>query len=350
MRIAVIGATGNVGSATLRALAADDRVDTIVGVARRQPTDAWPKVTWHAADIVRDPLEPILAGADAVIHLAWLIQPSHDESVTRAVNVDGTQRVLDAAAATGVPRIVAASSIGAYAPGPKDRAVDETWPIGGVPSSYYARHKAEMERRLDAFEQAHPDRRVVRLRPGLIFQRSAASEIRRLFAGPLLPNALLRPGLLPAVPFPRGLAVQCVHSDDVGDAYRRAALDPQAGGAYNIAADPILDADSVARILGARTISVPPRALRVAADLTWRVHLQPTSPGWLDMGMAVPIMDTTRAREQLGWTPAKDAGETVLELLDGMVHGQGGSTPPLERHAGGRARLGELRTGIGGRA
>lgn len=350
MRIVVTGATGNVGSATLRALAADDRVDIIVGVARRQPSDVWPKVTWQAADVVCDPLEPILDGADAVIHLAWLIQPSHDESVTRAVNVDGTQRVLDAAATAGVPRVVAASSIGAYAPGPKDRAVDETWPIGGIPSSYYARHKAEMERRLDAFAQAHPDRRVVRLRPGLIFQRSAASEIRRFFAGPLLPNALLRPGLLPVVPFPRGLAVQCVHSDDIGDAYRRAALDPQADGAYNIATDPVLDADTVARILGARTIPLPPRVLRVAADLTWRAHLQPTSPGWLDMGMAVPVMDTTRAREQLGWRPTRDAGETLLELLDGMVHGQGGSTPPLERHAGGRARLGELRTGVGGRA
>jgi nucleoside-diphosphate-sugar epimerase len=350
MRIVVTGATGNVGSATLRALAADDRVEAIVGLARRQPTEAWAKVTWQAADVARDPLEPLLAGADAVIHLAWLIQPSRDESVTRAVNVDGTQRVLDAAAAAHVPRVVVASSIGAYSPGPKDRPVDETWPTGGIPSSFYARHKAEVERRLDGFEHAHPDIRVVRLRPGLIFQRSAASEIRRLFAGPLLPNALLRPKLIPALPFPRGMAVQAVHSDDVADAYRRAALDPDAAGAYNIAADPVLDADCVGRILGARVIEVPPKALRAAADLSWRARLQPTSPGWLDMGMAVPIMDTTRAREQLGWTPTRNAADTLLELLDGMVHGQGGPTPPLERHAGGRARLGELRTGVGGRA
>jgi nucleoside-diphosphate-sugar epimerase len=144
--------------------------------------------------------------------------------------------------------------------------------------------------------------------------------------------------------------VQAVHSDDVADAYRRAALDPDAAGAYNIAAHPVLDADSVGRILGARVVQVPPKALRVAADLSWRARLQPTSPGWLDMGRAVPIMDTTRAREQLGWTPTRTAADAVLELLDGMVHGQGGPTPPLERHAGGRARLGELRTGVGGRA
>lgn len=350
MRIVVTGATGNVGSATLRALAADDRVDAIVGLARRLPTEPWPKVTWQAADVARDPLEPLLAGADVVIHLAWLIQPSRDESVTHAVNVDGTQRVLDAAAAAHVPRVVIASSVGAYSPGPKDRRVDENWPTGGTPTSFYARHKAEVERRLDAFEQAQPDTRVVRLRPGLIFQRSAASEIRRLFAGPLLPNALLRPQLIPVVPFPRGLAVQVVHSDDVGDAYRRAALDPDAQGAYNIAADPVLDADSVARILDARVIPVPPRALRVAADLSWRGRLQPTSPGWLDMGMAVPLMDTTRAQEELGWRPTHTADDAVLELLDGMAHGAGGTTPPLDRHTGGPARLGELRTGVGGRA
>jgi len=350
MRIAVIGATGNVGTATLRALAADDRVEAIVGVARRRPDEAWPKVTWQAADVVCDPLEPLLAGADAVIHLAWLIQPSRDESVTRAVNVDGTQRVLDAAAAAGVPRVVAASSIGAYSPGPKDRPVDEAWPTGGTPSSFYSRHKAEMERRLDAFERAHPDRRVVRLRPGLIFQRSAASEIRRYFAGPLLPNPLLRPGLIPVLPFPRGLAVQCVHTDDVADAYRRAALEPHAEGAYNIAADPVLDAERVGRILGARPIPVAPRLVRAAAGLAWKARLQPTSPDWLDMGMSVPVMDTRRARAHLGWQPAHTAAETVLELLDGMAHGQGGLTPPLAARAGGRARLGELRTGVGGRA
>jgi nucleoside-diphosphate-sugar epimerase len=349
MRIVVIGATGNVGSATLRALAADERVDEIVGIARRRPATTRPKVTWETADVARDALEPLLRGADAVIHLAWLIQPSRDEAVTHAVNVDGTRRVLEAAAAAGVGAIVVASSIGAYSRGPKDRAVDESWPTEGTPTSFYARHKAECERLMDAFELRHPDVRLVRLRPALIFQRSAGSEIRRLFAGPLLPNGLLHRRLLAVVPDTERLVFQAVHADDVGDAYRRAALQDSARGAYNIAADPVLDPATLAQTLGARRLPIPAAVLRGAAALTWRLRLQPSPEGWVDMALAVPVMDTARAREELGWTPRHDARATLLELLDGMRDGADDDTPPLKHHAGGRARIREVLSGIGAR-
>src|SRR5205814_6220334 len=143
-------------------------------------------------------------------HLAWLIQPSRDESVTHATNVEGSQRVFDAAARAGVPALVYASSVGAYAPGPKDRAVDESWPTTGISSSFYARHKAAVERILDSFEDVHPEIRVVRLRPGLIFKRAAATGIRRLFAGPLLPSQLVRRELIPIVPSHPRLVFQAV--------------------------------------------------------------------------------------------------------------------------------------------
>src|SRR5205809_7702957 len=149
--------------------------------------------------------------------------------------------------------LVYASSVGAYSPGPKDRLVDESWPVDGVPTSFYGRHKAEVERLLDRFEEAHPDVRVVRLRPGLIFKREAASGIRRLFAGPFLPSPLLRPRLLPVVPDVPGLRVQAVHSLDVGDAYRR-ALVTDVHGPFNVAAEPVLDASVVAQLRGARTV------------------------------------------------------------------------------------------------
>src|SRR5947207_2935331 len=129
MRVVVIGASGNAGTSLLRALAVEDGVNEIVGVARRAPQAAFPKVNWRTADIA-DPntdLAPLMRGADCVVHLAWLIQPSRDESVTHATNVEGSQRVFDAAALAGVPSLVYASSIGAYAPGPKARAVDGSW-------------------------------------------------------------------------------------------------------------------------------------------------------------------------------------------------------------------------------
>src|SRR4051794_26986447 len=135
MRIVVTGATGNVGTSVLRALEADPEVTEIVGLARRLPELTLPKTRFHAADVVRDDLVPLFDGADAVIHLAWLIQPSRDRSATRAVNVEGSRRVFDAAVAAGVPALVYASSIGAYSPGPKDRAVAESWPTDGIDSS-----------------------------------------------------------------------------------------------------------------------------------------------------------------------------------------------------------------------
>lgn len=349
MKVAVVGATGNVGSAVLRALGGEERVREVIGIARRRPNVELPKVQWRTADIARDDLEPVLADADAVIHLAWLIQPSRDERVLRAVNVDGSRRVFDAAARAGAGAIVYASSVGAYSPGPKDRAVDESWATDGIATSFYSRHKAEVERILDGFEQAHPHIRVVRLRPGLIFQRDAASEIRRYFVGPLLPPPLVRRGLIPVVPRTPGLRFQAVHADDVADAFRRVVAEREVHGAYNIAADPVLDADELGRLLGARPVPLPAAVLRAAADLTWRARLQPTPPGWVDLALEVPIMDTSRARTELGWTPAHSSGDALLELLDGLRESAGARTPPLDPHAGGRLRERELATGVGAR-
>jgi UDP-glucose 4-epimerase len=346
MRVVITGATGNAGTSVLRALARDERVTEIVGLARRLPRWRNPRTRWVRADIVTAPLEELFAGADAVIHLAWLIQPSRDEQALRAVNVDGSRRVFQAAARAGAKALVHASSIGVYSPGPKDRRVDESWPRDGVQSSFYARHKAECERILDGLEG---QLRIVRLRPALIFKGEAASEVRRLFIGPLLPSPLVWPWLLPVLPLPPRLVLQGVHADDVAEAYRLAATSDDAGGAYNIAAEPVLDGAELGHLLGARPVRVPERLLRLAADVTWRAHLQPTPPGWLDMGLGVPLMDTRRAREELGWSPQRSAGDALLELLDGLRHSAGFDTPPLAPGAGGPARLRELATGVGRR-
>src|SRR3954471_19986365 len=268
MRVTIVGATGNVGTALVRALGAESAVEEIVGVARRLPEVELPKVRWVQADVTRSDLVPVFRGSDAVVHLAWLIQPSRNERVTRETNAEGSRRVFEAAATAAVPTIVYASSVGTYARGPKDRAVDESWSHTGVPASFYSRHKAAVEAILDSFEQAHPEIRVARLRPGLIFGRDSASEIRRYFAGPFLPSFLLNPRLIPVVPAHDRLVFQAVHRDDVAEAYRLALLDDDARGAYNVAADPLLDSAELGRILGARPVPVPASVLRAAANAT----------------------------------------------------------------------------------
>jgi len=348
MRVVVTGATGNVGTAVLRALRDEAAIDEIVGVARRLPAgDPPPKTTWARADVSRDDLEPLLERADCVVHLAWLIQPSRDEAVTYATNVKGSARVFEAAGRAGVGAVVHASSIGTYAPGPKDRGVDESWPTTGIATSFYSRHKAAVERELSSFEAAHPEVRVVRLRPGLIFQRAASTGIRRLFAGPFLPSPLVRRELVPFVPRHPRLRAQAVHADDVADAYRRAIVSDSARGAFNVAAEPPLDGDVVAKLLDAKAVDVPARVLRAGAALSWHARLQPSEPGWVDMGLGVPLMDCSRARDELGWTPRYGADEAFLELFAGLREGAGHPTPPLDPRTSGPLRVREVLTGVG---
>jgi UDP-glucose 4-epimerase len=329
MRIVVIGASGNVGTSLVRALAADDDVEEIVGLARRRPLNDFHETEWRAANIEHDDLVPLFRGADCVVHLAWAIQPSHDLAALRRTNVDGSERVFRAVADAGVPALVYASSVGAYSPGPKDRPVDESWPTEGTPTSFYARHKAEVEAMLDRFQLERPEMRVVRLRPGLIFKRSSGEEQRRYFLGPLFPRALAKRGALAVIPDLDGLRFQAVHTRDVAEAYRLAVVG-DVRGAFNVAAEPVLDAPTLAQALGARVLRVPPAVARTALAATWRARLQPTPPGWLDMGLSVPLMDTTRAREELGWEPRQSSLAAVQDVLTGIADAEGEPTPPLE--------------------
>jgi len=346
MRVAVTGASGNVGTSVLEALAEEPAVKEILGIARRLPQVEMAKVEWASADVTEDALVPLFAGADAVIHLAWAIQPSRDEAVTERINVEGSRRVFDAVARAGVGALVHASSVGAYSPGPKERRVDESWPVDGIPTSFYSRHKAAVETMLDAFERREPEVRVVRLRPGLIFKAEAGSEIRRLFAGPLLPGLLVRRQLVPFIPRVPRLRFQAVHSRDVGEAYRQAVV-RDVRGAFNIAAEPAIGVEELREFFGARSFPLPAGALRAAADLTWRMRLQPTSPGWLDLALGVPTMNTGRAREQLGWEPKMGSLQALDDLMRGMRNAEGAPTPPLEPKAGGPLRAGEFATGVG---
>jgi UDP-glucose 4-epimerase len=348
MRVVVIGATGNVGTSVVNALQGEPAVQEIVAVARRRAPRLAERVTFAQADIVTDELTPLLRGADVVIHLAWLIQPGRDEKVTHAVNVRGSERVFRAAAQARVPALLYASSVGAYSPGPKDRLVDETWPTDGIESSFYARHKAATERQLDRLEREHPEMRVVRMRPALVFKREAATEIRRLFAGPLLPGSLLRPALIPVVPKLPRLRFQAVHSLDVGQAFARATAG-EASGAFNLAADPPIGVAELAQVFRARVVPLPVGAVRAAAAAAYALRLQPTEPGWLDMGLAVPLMDSSRARRELGWEPQYTALQALEELLAGMRQGADLDTPPLARGTSGPARVREFLTGVGAR-
>ncbi|MTV24230.1 NAD-dependent epimerase/dehydratase family protein [Nitriliruptoraceae bacterium ZYF776] len=353
-RVVVVGATGNVGLSVVRRLA--DRGDVeVVGVARRAPDLTLPNVTWQEADLTPrhrgddepGPLEGLLAGADAVVHLAWLIQPSRDRSRLWEVNVGGTHRLLEAVRRAEVPHLLYASSVGAYAPAAPGTVVDESWPTQGVGTSAYGTAKAYVERALDAFE-ATTEVQVTRLRPGLIVQRDAASHVRQLFLGSLAPNAAARwLRRAPVLPHVRDLWLPLVHTSDVAAGFE-AAFERGAAGAFNLVADPPLQLHDVAALLGARTVNVPPRAVRPLVRAGYAARLHPIDVGWFDLALRTPLLDVGRARAELGWSPRWSSEDALLDVLGGLGDGAGRSTPPLRPDAA-RDRWREAASGQGAR-
>ncbi len=348
MRIAITGATGNVGTSLIERLGDDDTITEIVGVARRRPDLSPSKTRWVEADAAVDDLGAAFRDVDAVVHLAWTFHPTHNPLATWENNVIGSERVFRAAAAAGARTLVYASSVGAYSPATSESRVDESWPTHAMPTAAYGREKSYVERLLDVFERDHGDIRVVRLRPGFIFKRSSAAEQRRLFAGPLLPGRLVRPEAIPVIPDLPGLRFQALHARDAAQAYHL-ALTRDVRGAFNIAAEPIVDAHALGELLGARVVRMPLRAARATLAAAWHMHLLPASPHLLDLFLSVPVMDTTRATTELGWAATMDSLSAIREVMEGMREGAGGDTPPLDPDAGGPLRAKEVATGVGER-
>ncbi|MDQ4040067.1 MAG: NAD-dependent epimerase/dehydratase family protein [Actinomycetota bacterium] len=333
MRIVITGASGNVGTALLRRLAADSASHDVIGVCRRppEPVPPYDNVHWVALDLAdpgaEDELEPSLRGADAVVHLAWAFQPSHDTDYLERLDVGGTRAVLNAADRAGVEHLVHMSSVGAYSPGPDEDRVDESWPVNGITSLAYSKHKVAAEQLLDAYLARHREgMRIARMRPAFVLQRDAGSALLRYGVPGFVPAAAVR--LLPVLPLDRRLVVQGVHPDDLADAVVR-VLERGSTGAFNVAAEPPLTRADFAAVLRAVPIHFPASLLRGITSLTWRARLQPLDPGWIDLAFRVPLMDAGRARAELGWQPTTDSRQALTDAVAGMAEAAGTASPVL---------------------
>ena len=335
MRIIVTGASGNVGTGLLRRLRLVWPAASVEALCRRPPAAHPPydHVRWVPFDLTdagaRRRLTAMFDGADVVVHLAWAIQPVRDESLMRRMNIDGTAAVLGAVADAGVPHLVVASSLGAYAPG-NGAPVDESWPVTGQPSSSYSRHKVMVETMLDEFELSHPSIGVARIRPTVVSQRCAGAHMAALYLGPFVPKALFRvllAGALTRLPLPAGLTVQLVHADDVGDAIV-AIVRRRSTGAFNLAGD-ILGPGQIAGTFRARPLTLPAAIPRVLLRLAFALHAVAVSPGWYDVATRSPMMDSTRARTELGWQPAHHSEDALTELVTAWAQGTPGCSAAL---------------------
>lgn len=319
LTVAVTGPTGTFGFGLVPLLQADDRVSRVIGIARRpfDPLDhGWTKMDYRQGD-VRDPgaLRESFRGADVVVHLAFRIVGGKRE-LTRAINVAGTVNAFHAAAEAGVRRFVYASSVAAYGfHSDNPVGMTEHWPIRQADHLGYAQQKAELEGLLRVAADAHPELELYLLRPPIVLGKHAmgAKEVLPGPLGSLARRLGLRPGRLPIpipVPVPE-LPMQFVHEDDVGTALLRCVLGAGPPGAYNIAGDGVVTTVDLARELGALPLPLPARAAQVAAKAVARLPMLPTVAEWIEAASHPAIMDTTRAKVELGWTPRFTGLEAV---------------------------------------
>jgi len=321
LTVAVTGPTGTFGFGLIPLLQDDDRIARIVGIARR-PFDSaehgWTKMTYRQGD-VRDPaaLEDAFRGADVVIHLAFLITGNASRETTRQINVEGTLNAFRAAVAGGVRRFVYASSVAAYG-FHKDNPVGmtEEWPVRPAARLFYAREKAELEQLLRAESAAHPELDLYLLRPPVVLGPHTLGA-KDLLPGPLAPLGRRLAGRRLPVPVPAlvpALPMQFVHEEDVGQALLLCAVAAGSPGAYNIAGDGLVTAVDVARELGFLPLPVPAGIVQSAARALSALPSLPFAPPaaeWVEAASHPAIMDTTKAKKELGWKPRYSSLEAV---------------------------------------
>jgi nucleoside-diphosphate-sugar epimerase len=329
LTVAVTGPTGTFGFGLTPLLQADKRVSRIVGLARR-PFDpaayGWTKMEYHQGD-VRDPeiLQAAFDDADVVVHLAFLVTGAASRQAIRSVNVEGTLGAFRAAAAAGASRFVYSSSVAAYgfhADNPV--GMTEDWPVRPAARLFYAQEKAELECLLRDEAAAGPDMPALYLlRPSLVLGPHAVGG-KTQFPGPLAPLArrlAKLAGLLP-LPVPVALPVlvpalplQVVHEEDLGQALLQCVVAAGPPGAYNIAADGIITAADIARELGMLPLPLPARSGQFVAMAVAALPFLPPTAQWVEAATHPAIMDTARAKQELGWAPRFTAVETLRDTL-----------------------------------
>ena len=259
--------------------------------------------------------------ADVVVHLAFMVTGAASGEAIRSINIEGTLNAFRAAATAGARRFVCSSSVAAYGFHPDNPiGMTEDWPVRPAARLFYAQEKAELERLLRAEAAARPTGPALYLlRPSIVLGPHAMGA-KALLPGALAPltrSLVMRAGRLP-VPvrvLAPALPLQLVHEEDVGRALLQCVIAAGPPGAYNIAGDGIITAADVVRELGLLPLRVPAGAAQFAASAIATVPLLPPVAQWVEAASHPAIMDTARAKKELGWAPRFTALEAVQDTL-----------------------------------
>lgn len=322
LTVAITGPTGDIGRALVRTLERSRAIGEIRGMARRpiDPKYGFKRLEYRQGNVLDEgDVERFVAGADVVVHLAFIILGSHEE--TRSINLEGSRNVFQAAIACGAKRLVYASSVAAYGfHTDNPQPLTEDVPPRGTSEFYYSAQKAELEGLLAGLTEG-VDLDTYVFRPCIVAGPDAllmVDNIPYVRISEQLPGAVRRvfdvvPMLKPVVPDP-GVPYQLVHHDDVATAIRAAIQGRGEPGVYNLAGDGELRVADLASEMGYYAVPVPELAVEATAAITARLPFMPPEAAWIQAFRVPAIMDTTKARKQLGWRP-KHSGRDALRAM-----------------------------------
>ncbi len=326
LTVAVTGPTGEIGATFIRALEQSPEIGEIRGMARREFDPAsrgWERTTYVQGDILDpDAVAELVKGADVVVHLAFVIFGDAEE--TQRINLEGSRNVFTATAAAGAARLVYTSSVAAYGfHSDNSSPLTEDTPPHGSESFYYSAQKAELEGAL-AEALANTGTKAYVFRPSIVGGPHSPALVEHLpyvQASAALPAAVRR--LLDAVPTPApvlpdfGVPLQLVHAEDVAQALVGAVLGRGDAGIYNLAASGEITLGDLAREMGWRSVRLPRATVDLTGALVERFPFTPTGVQWVQALRVQVVMDTAKARRELGWSPTYDAQETLRATVAG---------------------------------
>ena len=325
MRYVITGGAGYIGSRLVDFLSRRGDTEKIVVCDVAAPRGYVPKTEFERVDVrdrdgVRAKLER--AKPDALVHLAFILNPSHDEALMYDIDVNGTHNVLEAAAAAGTQQVLVTSSSVAYGAFPHNPVpLTEEDPVRGVSAFSYARDKTESDRICQLWAAKYLERTMTIVRPCIVF-------------GPNVNNYLVR--LWTKQPFaadPGTLDndIQFVHEDDVVEAITE-LLVGRHGGAFNVAGDGLMTSRECAEMIGSPIRRMPERAYRGLARTMWNVRLSEAPPGSVDFALYPWIVSNEKLKRETGWRPRHTTRETFEITM--RAHGK---LPPDGTPAGDRA-------------
>ena len=319
MRYVITGGSGYIGTRLVDLLSRREDTERIVICDVVPPRGYKPKTEFERLDVrdraaVRSVLER--SGADVLVHLAFILNPSHDEHLMYDVDVNGTHNVLEAAAEAGTGQVLVTTSSTAYGAFPDNPVpLTEEDPVRGVAGFSYARDKTESDRLCQLWAKDHPDRVMTIVRPCIVFGPNVDNYIVRLWTKQ--PFAVEAGGNLDQ-------RIQFVHEDDVVEAVTALLLGRHAG-AFNVAGGGDMATRECAEIIGSPIRKMPLRAYRALARTMWAAHLSEAPPGQIAFGIYPWIVSTEKLERTTGWRPAHTSRETFEITM--RAHGK---LPPAE--------------------